>query len=284
MEPGALLAGEYPGATTPDVAEARIDLLVDHGVRTFVDLTETVDGLEPYAEHVATIGARRGLDLHHRPFPIPDMGVCSAEGYDEILDAISESTDRGVVYVHCWGGIGRTSTVVGCLLVDAGLDADAALADITRRRSTTRKAHRAAPADPGSDRCHSRPRRPAPFARQHLSRTVRGGREDEGIERALGAHDEAVPAEGAEQSDLLARPRSVARSRSRPAGSGTNARVQMVVGYQGNAVMEEGLDVIGDVHGESGKLARLLATLGYIDQGNGYRYPQRLGVSSSWAI
>ena len=59
-------------------------------------------------------------------FPIPDMGVFG-RGYDEILDAIRESTDRGVVYVHCWGGIGRTSTVVGCLLVDAGLDADAAL-------------------------------------------------------------------------------------------------------------------------------------------------------------
>ena len=166
VEPGALLAGEYPGATTPDVAEARIDVLVDHGVRTFIDLTETVDGLEPYAEHVATIGARRGLDLHHRPFPIPDMGVRSAEGYDEILEAIRESTDRGVVYIHCWGGIGRTSTVVGCLLVDAGLDADAALADITRRRSTTRKAHRAAPETPASDRCHSRPRCPTPFARQ----------------------------------------------------------------------------------------------------------------------
>jgi protein-tyrosine phosphatase len=49
------------------------------------------------------------------------------------------------VYVHCWGGIGRTSTVVGCLLVDGGLDADAALADIDRRRSVTRKADRAAP-------------------------------------------------------------------------------------------------------------------------------------------
>ena len=49
------------------------------------------------------------------------------------------------MYVHCWGGIGRTSTVVGCLLVDIGLDAEAALADIGRRRSVTRKADRPAP-------------------------------------------------------------------------------------------------------------------------------------------
>jgi hypothetical protein len=38
--------------------------------------------------------------------------------------------------VHCWGGTGRTSTVVGCLLVDNGLDAHAALADINRRRAS----------------------------------------------------------------------------------------------------------------------------------------------------
>ena len=73
------------------------------------------------------------------------MSVRSDDGYDEIVDAIRESTACGVVYVHCWGGIGRTSTVVGCLLVDSGLGADAALADITRRRSVTRKAHMDAP-------------------------------------------------------------------------------------------------------------------------------------------
>jgi protein-tyrosine phosphatase len=114
-------------------------------VRTFIDLTQPVDALVPYADHVERIGARRGLDLHHRPFPIPDMSVRPHDGYDEIVDAIRAGTDRGVVYVHCWGGIGRTSTVIGCLLVDAGLDADTALADITRRRSVTRKAHMPAP-------------------------------------------------------------------------------------------------------------------------------------------
>ena len=145
VEPGAVLAGEYPGATTTDAARAKIGLLVDHGVRTFVDLTQPVDGLEPYVDHVAHEAHRRSLDLQHLPFPIPDMGIRPADGYDEIVDAIRDRTDTGVVYVHCWGGIGRTSTVVGCLLVDNGLDADTALADITRRRSVTRKAHKPAP-------------------------------------------------------------------------------------------------------------------------------------------
>ena len=43
----ALLAGEYPGHPTRRAAE-KIDLLVDAGIRTFVDLTTPADRLDPY--------------------------------------------------------------------------------------------------------------------------------------------------------------------------------------------------------------------------------------------
>jgi len=39
VEPGSILAGEYPGALDPDEAAHRVDLLIANGVRTFVDLT-----------------------------------------------------------------------------------------------------------------------------------------------------------------------------------------------------------------------------------------------------
>ncbi len=148
IEPGVVLAGEYPGARLPEVAASRVNLLVDHGIRTFVDLTTPEDRLEPYAEHVERAAARRGLDLRRVEHPIPDMDVIDVDGYDPILATIRNARGRGGVYVHCWGGIGRTSTVVGCLLVESGLDADEALADIDRRRSVTRKAHRPAPQTP----------------------------------------------------------------------------------------------------------------------------------------
>ncbi|KKW65721.1 hypothetical protein AAV95_05405 [Mycolicibacterium elephantis] len=45
-----------------------------------------------------------------------------------------------VVYLHCWGGKGRTSTVVGCRLIDTGLDYEAAIARIAELRAGTRKA------------------------------------------------------------------------------------------------------------------------------------------------
>jgi protein-tyrosine phosphatase len=35
-----------------------------------------------------------------------------------VLDTIDESLKAGrTVYIHCWGGVGRTGTVVGCWLL-----------------------------------------------------------------------------------------------------------------------------------------------------------------------
>jgi protein-tyrosine phosphatase len=49
------------------------------------------------------------------------------------------------VYVHCFGGIGRTGTVVGCYLVRHGADAETALAEIARRRQGTPDGYRRSP-------------------------------------------------------------------------------------------------------------------------------------------
>lgn len=146
VEPGNILAGEYPGALTEDTAHTKVNLLVDHGIRTFVDLTTPQDGMEPYGHVVARAGERRGLDLRRVPHPIPDMGTLPVDQYDQIVSTIRNATARGGVYVHCWGGIGRTGTVVGCLLVDDGeMTADDAFARIDSLRGVTRKHRMAAP-------------------------------------------------------------------------------------------------------------------------------------------
>jgi len=145
VAPGEVLAGEYPGADDPVSAAAKVNLLVDYGVRTFVDLTTTVDGLEPYQRHVDEAAASRGLEVVRVHHPIPDMGVREVSGYDEILATVRDARAAGAVYVHCWGGIGRTATVVGCLLVDEGMTAEQALERIDEIRSVTRKARSAAP-------------------------------------------------------------------------------------------------------------------------------------------
>jgi ADP-ribosylglycohydrolase len=145
VEPGRILAGEYPGDRKPAVAAARINLLVDAGIRTFVDLTTPEDRLEPYAAVVADAAANRGLDLRHCNVGIPDFSVTDDATYDELLDIIRRESGRGGVFVHCWGGIGRTGTVVGCLLAADGLGYDNIVERLASLRAGTRKAVRPAP-------------------------------------------------------------------------------------------------------------------------------------------
>ena len=118
--PGQVLAGEYP--TTPDGGAAKIQVLLDAGIRTFIDLTRADDHLTPYAEILRDCGERRGLDVRHRPFPIQDQGVIGLDGYREIVQLIEAEVAAGrVVFVHCWGGVGRTGTVIGCLLAERAI-------------------------------------------------------------------------------------------------------------------------------------------------------------------
>ena len=126
---GLLLAGEYPGAKDGEDARRRVRAMLDGGVTFFVDLTE-VHELEPYDVVLAQEADRRGVAAVHTRFPIRDASVPRrAEVMTAILDTIDDAILAGhVVYVHCWGGIGRTGTVVGCHLVRHGLSGDEALA------------------------------------------------------------------------------------------------------------------------------------------------------------
>lgn len=141
----AILAGEYPGHPEPVQASEKVHVLVDAGVRTFVDLTAPEDRLAPYALHVEQAADDRRLDLRHLRFPIPDRGTASDQEYARIVAAVREATGWGGVYVHCWGGVGRTGTVVGCLLAEEGLEYQGVLERIRAMRAGTRKGDRWCP-------------------------------------------------------------------------------------------------------------------------------------------
>ncbi len=144
---GRRLAGEYPSAEDPAEATRKLGRYVDAGVTTFIDLTE--DGeyhLRPYAAEVVALGAARGIDVAHHRHPIPDLGTPTAADMSRILDAIDAALARGqTVYVHCFGGIGRTGTVVGCWLVRHGLRGTAALEQIAAWRAATPDGPRLSP-------------------------------------------------------------------------------------------------------------------------------------------
>jgi protein-tyrosine phosphatase len=126
-----LFAGEYPGSLAPEVTEDRLKALLAKGVQTFIDLTTSNDGLDPYEPVLRELGDGFARYSHE----IPDMSTpTSPEVMRGILDRLRAEIDAGrTCYVHCWGGIGRTGTVIACWLKESGLDAAAALDEVQRR-------------------------------------------------------------------------------------------------------------------------------------------------------
>ncbi len=121
VEPGRLLAGEYPGDTNGDAASTRLGRYLDAGIDYFIDLTEAGE-LEPYEDRLHAEAAARGKKVEYRRLPIRDVSVPqSPDGMREILDTIEAALSaKRIVYVHCWGGVGRTGTVIGCHLTRHG--------------------------------------------------------------------------------------------------------------------------------------------------------------------
>lgn len=110
---GNVFAGEYPGDKYGEKAETKIRQMVHFGVRHFVDLTEEGE-LNPYAQLLPD-------DCTYTRFPIRDVSV--PKSVDEVerwvykIQELSRRND-GYVYIHCWGGVGRTGTIVACYLAE----------------------------------------------------------------------------------------------------------------------------------------------------------------------
>jgi protein-tyrosine phosphatase/ADP-ribosylglycohydrolase len=121
VDPGRLLAGEYPGGQSAAETLERIQRLLQVGIDAFVDLT--VDGELPgYVDLLPE-------DIEHHRWPIEDHGLPrDPRLMVGVLDTIEDALARGRnVYVHCRAGIGRTGTAVGCYLTRGGLTGAQAL-------------------------------------------------------------------------------------------------------------------------------------------------------------
>lgn len=129
---GRFAAGEYPGAPNPQSAARKLGALLDAGIDHFIDLTETEEPLEPYDQIVKEEGRLLGKEVQWERYPIVDVSIPeSPEQMTEILDTIDAALDSGdTIYLHCWGGVGRTGTVIGCWLVRHGLTGEEALAQV----------------------------------------------------------------------------------------------------------------------------------------------------------
>jgi hypothetical protein len=121
---GQLLAGAFPGSLNRQEHRHKVQTLLDAGIRTFINLTEPTErGLngEPFVAYEPVVQELSDGWLDKPQclrFAIRDRWIPTHEVMTAILDAIGDSLTAGSpVYLHCWGGVGRTGTVVGCWLL-----------------------------------------------------------------------------------------------------------------------------------------------------------------------
>jgi hypothetical protein len=121
------------------MSRQKLRRLLQAGVTFFLDLTQAGEyGLQPYTPLLGEEAAALGRAVKHQRMPIRDRGTPTQEEMIHILDTLDAALAQGeTAYVHCYGGIGRTGTVIGCYLVRHGMSGKEALAEIAHLRQVT---------------------------------------------------------------------------------------------------------------------------------------------------
>jgi hypothetical protein len=127
---GRFLAGEYPARSGEALARQRLDALLGAQIDTFVDLTRPGE-LPPYLSLLQEQARVHERQVNYRRFPILDLGLPARSEMIATLDSLDDALSNDhKIYLHCWGGIGRTGTTVGCYLVRHGKTGQQALDQI----------------------------------------------------------------------------------------------------------------------------------------------------------
>lgn len=145
--PNRLLAGAIPAAASPEEAHEKLTALAKTPIQAVINLMEAHEVNhegKPFFDYAPVLN-EMGVDVLR--FPIRDVSIPTEAEMTAILDTIDTLHAKGkAVYVHCWGGIGRTGTVIGCYLIRHGLASkDTVLNEINNLKRNTSFADRTSP-------------------------------------------------------------------------------------------------------------------------------------------
>ncbi len=118
---------------------ADLDRLVqEFGVTHLVSLIENHELREYSINELYPAAKERGITVER--FPIRDVDVPpDLETVATLVARVRQWADQGhTVAIQCIGGLGRTGTIAGCILVDYGLEPRQALATVRRVRRDDR--------------------------------------------------------------------------------------------------------------------------------------------------
>jgi len=125
---GKFLAGCYPGSKDIKESESRLTALVQIGIRHVISLMEPEEydnygkPFAPYVDQMEAIAQGLKRSVTFDQLPVKDMSTPTERQMIRILNQIDICMEYDKpVYLHCWGGRGRTGAVVGCYLVRSGL-------------------------------------------------------------------------------------------------------------------------------------------------------------------
>jgi protein-tyrosine phosphatase len=125
------------GGPAPVTCDGRIrfDRLLEYGIKSFVDLREHSEELSGYPERRYAEMLPQGVG--YKNFPIFDcMPTKNDEETHEIVEYVLAEMQKGMTYVHCHGGHGRTGMIVAALLVRCGRTVGEALGELRNARAS----------------------------------------------------------------------------------------------------------------------------------------------------
>lgn len=145
---GLFCAGQYPGAEDAAERDEKLAGLLRCGIRRVINLIPEGEkgrggrDFEPYEGMLQTMAAAQGIQVECLRLGYTDGTTPTRQLMTKILDTIDASLAANEpLYLHCWGGHGRTGTTVACYLIRHGETPQAAIDKILAWRKPLPRNH-----------------------------------------------------------------------------------------------------------------------------------------------